>query len=294
MPRGALFDKDGKRVVYRWEGGGFAPVEVTVSRNSVSRVVVDKGLQAGRPHRAARPDAEGGGAGGRRARAGRARGGAPVIEVRESLASSVHQPAHARAALRPLRPRHHLRRGRGDRHALDRRGRGEGGARDHRRHGPAQRDRARQGLRPRRREAGDPAQERGPGPARRGGDPRRGAGRRARDRQDRGGRLEDAHRHRPRQAQGGRRVPRLPGAGAPAPARGPLLRPARRGDLRAGLRDRRRRPAGAVRLRRRPGPPAEDQRHLADRGRRARPARRAARGAGRHAGAPPKTTSTCP
>jgi multidrug efflux pump subunit AcrA (membrane-fusion protein) len=47
VPRGALFDKDGKRVVYRWEGGGFAPVEVTVSRNSISRVVVDKGLQPG-------------------------------------------------------------------------------------------------------------------------------------------------------------------------------------------------------------------------------------------------------
>jgi hypothetical protein len=47
VPRGALFDKDGKRVVYRWEHGGFAPVEVTVSRNSVSRVVVDQGLLAG-------------------------------------------------------------------------------------------------------------------------------------------------------------------------------------------------------------------------------------------------------
>jgi RND family efflux transporter MFP subunit len=47
VPRGALFDKDGKRVVYRWEGGGFAPVEVTVSRNSISRVVVDSGLRAG-------------------------------------------------------------------------------------------------------------------------------------------------------------------------------------------------------------------------------------------------------
>jgi HlyD family secretion protein len=47
VPRGALFDKDGKRVVYRWEGGAFVPVEVTVSRNSVSRVVVDQGLRAG-------------------------------------------------------------------------------------------------------------------------------------------------------------------------------------------------------------------------------------------------------
>lgn len=47
VPRGALFEKDGKRVVYRWENGGFAPVEVTVSRNSISRVVVDRGLRPG-------------------------------------------------------------------------------------------------------------------------------------------------------------------------------------------------------------------------------------------------------
>jgi HlyD family secretion protein len=47
IPRGALFDRDGKRVVYRWDGSGFAPVEVTVSRNSISRVVVETGLQAG-------------------------------------------------------------------------------------------------------------------------------------------------------------------------------------------------------------------------------------------------------
>ena len=47
VPRGALFEKDGKRVVYRREGGAFQPVEVTVGRNSVSRVVVEKGLEAG-------------------------------------------------------------------------------------------------------------------------------------------------------------------------------------------------------------------------------------------------------
>jgi multidrug efflux pump subunit AcrA (membrane-fusion protein) len=47
IPRGALFEKDGKRVVYRGEGGGFVPVEVTVGRNSVSRVVVEKGLRDG-------------------------------------------------------------------------------------------------------------------------------------------------------------------------------------------------------------------------------------------------------
>jgi HlyD family secretion protein len=47
VPRGALFERDGKRVVYRWEGSGFAPVEVAVSRNSISKVVVDSGLRPG-------------------------------------------------------------------------------------------------------------------------------------------------------------------------------------------------------------------------------------------------------
>ena len=47
VPRGALFEKDGKRVVYRWDGDAFVPVEVVVSRNSVSRVVVDQGLRPG-------------------------------------------------------------------------------------------------------------------------------------------------------------------------------------------------------------------------------------------------------
>jgi multidrug efflux pump subunit AcrA (membrane-fusion protein) len=47
IPRGALFEKDGKRVVYRGEGGAFVPVEVTVGRNSASRVVVEKGLRDG-------------------------------------------------------------------------------------------------------------------------------------------------------------------------------------------------------------------------------------------------------
>jgi HlyD family secretion protein len=47
IPRGALFEKDGKRVVYRLEGRAFVPVEVTVGANSVSRVVVEKGLRDG-------------------------------------------------------------------------------------------------------------------------------------------------------------------------------------------------------------------------------------------------------
>lgn len=47
IPRGALFEKDGKRVVYKREAAGFVPVEVTVGRNSISRVVVEKGLRTG-------------------------------------------------------------------------------------------------------------------------------------------------------------------------------------------------------------------------------------------------------
>ncbi len=47
IPRGALFEKDGKRVVYRREGGAFAPVEVKVGHNSISRVVVESGLREG-------------------------------------------------------------------------------------------------------------------------------------------------------------------------------------------------------------------------------------------------------
>jgi multidrug efflux pump subunit AcrA (membrane-fusion protein) len=47
IPRGAVFEKDGKRVVYRRRGGGFEPVEVTIGRQSISRLVVDSGLAAG-------------------------------------------------------------------------------------------------------------------------------------------------------------------------------------------------------------------------------------------------------
>lgn len=47
VPRGAVFEKDGKRVVYRWNGAGFEPVEVEASRQSISHLVVAKGLAAG-------------------------------------------------------------------------------------------------------------------------------------------------------------------------------------------------------------------------------------------------------
>jgi HlyD family secretion protein len=47
IPRGAVFEKDGKRVVYRREGGAFVPVEITIGRQSISRVVLGSGLAAG-------------------------------------------------------------------------------------------------------------------------------------------------------------------------------------------------------------------------------------------------------
>jgi multidrug efflux pump subunit AcrA (membrane-fusion protein) len=47
IPRGAVFEKDGKRVVYRRAGGRFAPVEITIGRQSISRVVLDSGLAPG-------------------------------------------------------------------------------------------------------------------------------------------------------------------------------------------------------------------------------------------------------
>jgi hypothetical protein len=42
-----VFEKDGKRVVYRREGRRFVPVEITIGRQSISRVVLDSGLAAG-------------------------------------------------------------------------------------------------------------------------------------------------------------------------------------------------------------------------------------------------------
>ena len=47
IPRGALFEKDDERVVYRRDGGRWVPVPVTVGRQSISRVVVESGLEAG-------------------------------------------------------------------------------------------------------------------------------------------------------------------------------------------------------------------------------------------------------
>ncbi len=47
IPRGAVFEKDGKRVVYRRNGKGFDPVEVTTARQSISHLVLATGIAAG-------------------------------------------------------------------------------------------------------------------------------------------------------------------------------------------------------------------------------------------------------
>jgi hypothetical protein len=47
VPRGALFEKDGRRILYVRRGGRFVPAEVEVGPNSVSRVVVVSGLVPG-------------------------------------------------------------------------------------------------------------------------------------------------------------------------------------------------------------------------------------------------------
>ena len=44
IPRQALFEKEGKKLVYRKKGGTFEPVEVVISSSSAGRVVVTKGL----------------------------------------------------------------------------------------------------------------------------------------------------------------------------------------------------------------------------------------------------------
>ena len=47
IPRGALFEKDGRRIVYCQRRGRFTPVEVSLGPNSVARVVITKGLVPG-------------------------------------------------------------------------------------------------------------------------------------------------------------------------------------------------------------------------------------------------------
>jgi HlyD family secretion protein len=47
IPRNAVFEKDGKKIVYRRAGGAFTPVDVTLGPAAVGRVVVETGLADG-------------------------------------------------------------------------------------------------------------------------------------------------------------------------------------------------------------------------------------------------------
>ncbi len=47
IPRNAIFEKDGKKIVYKRSGAEFVPAEVTVGPAAVGRVVVEKGLAVG-------------------------------------------------------------------------------------------------------------------------------------------------------------------------------------------------------------------------------------------------------
>jgi RND family efflux transporter MFP subunit len=47
IPRNAIFEKDGKKIVYKRSGAEFTPVEVTLGPAAVGRVVVEKGLAVG-------------------------------------------------------------------------------------------------------------------------------------------------------------------------------------------------------------------------------------------------------
>ena len=47
VPRGALFEKEGRRIAYRLEGGRFREVEVAVGRRSLGHVIVEEGLAPG-------------------------------------------------------------------------------------------------------------------------------------------------------------------------------------------------------------------------------------------------------
>lgn len=47
IPRQALFEKEGKKLVYRKQGDRFEPVEVAIGSSTAGRVVVTKGIRAG-------------------------------------------------------------------------------------------------------------------------------------------------------------------------------------------------------------------------------------------------------
>jgi hypothetical protein len=59
IPRQALFEKEGKKLVYRKTASGFVPVEVTTGSGSAGRVVVTKGIARGDELALEDPTAEG-------------------------------------------------------------------------------------------------------------------------------------------------------------------------------------------------------------------------------------------
>jgi multidrug efflux pump subunit AcrA (membrane-fusion protein) len=59
IPRQALFEKEGKKLVDRKKGAGFEPVPVTIGSSSAGRVVVTKGLKKGDEIAIEDPTAEG-------------------------------------------------------------------------------------------------------------------------------------------------------------------------------------------------------------------------------------------
>lgn len=63
VPRQAIFDHDGKPVVYRREGRGFVPVPVEIGNATPGSIVVTKGLAAGDVIALANPEANGKGNG---------------------------------------------------------------------------------------------------------------------------------------------------------------------------------------------------------------------------------------
>ena len=216
IPRGALFEKDGKRVVYRRRAGASCPSRSrsapTASRGSWSTrgcAPATGSLSATRRRRRL----------GRRPRAGPGGGGA-VIDVREALGSSLESLRDH--ALRSFLTMLGIIFGVGaviamlsigagaERQALeiiDAMGLRNVVVKD------KDFDRENELLEIRRKSAG-------PLDPRRRGDPRRGARRRAGGREDRGRALEGALGGGPRQAARARRLLRLPDARAPASARG--------------------------------------------------------------------------
>ena len=47
IPRQALFEKEGKKLVYRRQGDQYQPVQVTLGSSTAGRVVVTRGLKKG-------------------------------------------------------------------------------------------------------------------------------------------------------------------------------------------------------------------------------------------------------